>query len=144
LSTIKTQIEDIISKYDEVETKVETTNEEALAALANDGIAEPTEAQVIEKLDQLNKEKLDAIQEPSTEEIPVQEQPGVSEEVVEEVPIEQEPAQEGEQEVGFVTTPSIKEPFILTSPSGKPSNTQVNFTEDGKVESIVNKKQGKK
>jgi len=143
LSTIKTQIEDIISKYDEVETKVETTNEEALAALANDGIAEPTEAQVIEKLDQLNKEKLDAIQEPSTEEIPVQEQPGVSEEVVEEVPIEQEPAQEGEQEVGFVTTPSIKEPFILTSPSGKPSNTQVNFTEDGKVESIVNKKTGK-
>ena len=143
LSTIKTQIEDIISKYDEVETKVETTNEEALAALANDGIAEPTEAQVIEKLDQLNKEKLDAIQEPSTEEIPVQEQPGVSEEVVEEVPIEQEPAQEGEQEVGFITTPSIREPFILASPSGRPSNTQVNFTEDGKVESIVNKKTGK-
>lgn len=223
LSTIKTQIEDIISKYDEVETKVESTNEEALAALANDGIAEPTEAQVIEKLDQLNKEKLDAIQEPSTEEIPVQEQPGVSEEVVEEVPIEQEPAQEGEQEVtyslpedpavaandfeiidnrdgkadleiegkegswyvrnkvtdkivatttkkeaqslvdnpdwdygegdaivqvaeevrNFVTTPSIKKPFILASPSGRPSNTQVNFTEDGKVESIVNKKTGK-
>ena len=221
LASIERQIDDITEKYT-APTKVETTKQEAVDALLGEGITEPTDAQVIEKLDELNKEKLDAIQEPSTEEISVQDQPRVSEEVVEEVSIEEEPAQEGEGEVSyslpedpfeaandfeiidnrkgkadleingkegnwyvrnkvtdkivattskkeaqslidnpdwdygegdtivqvaeqtrdFVTTPSIKEPFILTSPSGRPSNTQVNFTEDGKVESIVNKKTG--
>ena len=44
----------------------------------------------------------------------------------------------------LVTAPrKIKEPFILPTPSGRPGSIKINFTEDGKVESIVNKKDNK-
>jgi len=223
LASIEKQIDDITAKYEGVE--VETTNEEARQALADDGITEPTDKQIIDKLDELNKEKLDAVQEPSTEEVPLRDQPAVSEEVVEEVPLAEEPTTEGQvqeeeveytlpedpneakndfeiidnrggkadleidgkqgnwyvrnkvtdkivaatskkeaqsliddpvwdygegdmivQEVkrDFVTMPSIEKPFIVPSPNtGRPTSTQINFTEDGKIESIVNKNTGK-
>jgi hypothetical protein len=47
-----------------------------------------------------------------------------------------------EKPTGFVTKPSIKEPFIVPTKRNTPSNTQINFTEDGKIESVVNKETG--
>lgn len=48
-----------------------------------------------------------------------------------------------EKPTGFITKPSIEKPFIVPTKKNKPSNTQINFTEDGKIESVVNKKTGK-
>jgi hypothetical protein len=43
----------------------------------------------------------------------------------------------------LVTAPRrITEPFIVPTKKNRPSNTQINFTEDGKIESVVNKKTG--
>jgi hypothetical protein len=40
----------------------------------------------------------------------------------------------------LVTAPRrITEPFIVPTKKNRPSNTQINFTEDGKIESVVNK-----
>ena len=44
---------------------------------------------------------------------------------------------------GFITKPSIKEPFILRGLKGGITSTQINFNEEGKIESVVNKKTGK-
>ena len=44
---------------------------------------------------------------------------------------------------GFITKPSIKEPFILRGLKGGMTSTQINFNEEGKIESVVNKKTGK-
>ena len=44
-----------------------------------------------------------------------------------------------EKPTGFITKPSIEKPFIVPTKKNKPSNTQINFTEDGKIESVVNK-----
>ena len=45
--------------------------------------------------------------------------------------------------VGLETKPSIKEPFILRGPKGGVTSTQINFNEEGQIESVVNKKTGK-
>ena len=39
---------------------------------------------------------------------------------------------------GFITKPSIKEPFIVRSKAGNKTKTQINFNEDGQIESIIN------
>ena len=48
-----------------------------------------------------------------------------------------------ERITGFVTEASIQTPFLVKTKTGKPSSTQINFTEDGKIASIVNIKTGK-
>ena len=116
----------------------------------------------------LTKEEKDAVQESSTETPPVSDQPGVGEEVGKRdtageitgevapqeetvAPTDQEITEEAdvtevakkEKPTGFITKPSIEKPFIVPTKNKKPSSTQINFTEDGKIDSVVNKKTGK-
>jgi len=115
----------------------------------------------------LTKEEKDAVQESSTETPPVSDQPGVGEEVGKrdtageitgEVAPQEETVAPTDQEIteeadvteveearptGFITKPSIEKPFIVPTKNKKPSSTQINFTEDGKIDSVVNKKTGK-
>ena len=44
---------------------------------------------------------------------------------------------------GFITKPSIKEPFIVRSLTGRKTSTQINFNEEGKIESVINTRTGK-
>ena len=44
---------------------------------------------------------------------------------------------------GFITKPSIKEPFIVRSLAGRKTSTQINFNEEGKIESVINTRTGK-
>ena len=112
----------------------------------------------------LTKEEKDAVQESSTETPPVSDQPGVGEEVGKRdtageitgevapqeetvAPTDQEITEEAdvtevakkEKPTGFITKPSIEKPFIVPTKKNKPSSTQINFTEDGKIDSVVNK-----
>ena len=75
-SDIKNQIDELMQAP--VKQEVKTTKEEALDSLKEKGITEPTDRQVLDELDLLNKNKLDAIQEPSTEKVDVSEPTGDS------------------------------------------------------------------
>lgn len=73
---IKNQITELMQAP--VKQEVKTTKEEALDSLKEKGITEPTDRQVLDELDLLNKNKLDAIQEPITETVDVSEPTGDS------------------------------------------------------------------
>ena len=165
-SDIKNQIDELMQAP--VKQEVKTTKEEALDSLKEKGITEPTDRQVLDELDLLNKNKLDAIQEPSTETVDVSEPTGdskavgegdvtigITEEVTPQEATNITEDQKAKEEAkldkvtsqkvkDLVTAPrKMKEPFILPTPSGRPGSIKINFTEDGKVESIVNKKDNK-
>ena len=165
-SDIKNQIDELMQAP--VKQEVKTTKEEALDSLKEKGITEPTDRQVLDELDLLNKNKLDAIQEPSTEKVDVSEPTGdskavgegdvtigITEEVTPQEATDITEDQKAKEEAkldkvtsqkvkDLVTAPrKMKEPFILPTPSGRPGSIKINFTEDGKVESIVNKKDNK-
>ena len=59
----------------------EATKEDAIKALQEEGILEPSDEQIFKKLDELTKKEKDAVQESSTETLPLPDQPRVGEKV---------------------------------------------------------------
>ena len=165
LTLIDEKIDAISKKYSATEAEIITTEEEVRTSLENKGITDPTPQQLVEESDLLTQKKIkDAVQESSTETPPVSDQPGVGEEVGKrdtageitgEVAPQEETVPPADQEIteeadvtevakkekptGFITKPSIEKPFIVPTKKNRPSNTQINFTEDGKIDSVVNK-----
>jgi|14_taG_2_1085336.scaffolds.fasta_scaffold00339_6 hypothetical protein len=98
---------------DDVSTTTNIVTEEfAVEALNKEGVVNPTAEQIQSKKEQLLKEQADAIQEPSTETVDVQEQTGDSQTVG-----------EGDAEVSELTketTQEVQEPDVETGVEGKP------------------------
>ena len=90
---------DIVIDGDNVSTTTNVVTEEfAVEALNKEGVVNPTAEQIQSKKEQLLKEQADAIQEPSTETVDVQEQTGDSQTVG-----------EGDTEVSELTTETTQE-----------------------------------
>jgi hypothetical protein len=90
---------DITVDGDDVSTTTNVVTEEfAAKKLAEEGVINPTPEQISEKQQQILKEQADAIQEPSTETVDVQEQAGDSQTVG-----------EGDSEVSELTTETTQE-----------------------------------
>ena len=98
---------------DDVSTTTNIVTEEfAVDALNKEGVSNPTTEQIQSKKEQLLKEQADAIQEPSTETVDVQEQTGDSQTVG-----------EGDTEVSELTTETtqeVQESDVETEVDGKP------------------------
>ena len=143
----------------------EATKEDAIKALQEEGITEPSDKQILEKLDKLTKKEKDAIQESSAEGVVLREQArdgegvGVKdskpaekitpqEETV--APTDQEITQEAdvtelteEEKLEKVTKEKVKKlvtaPRRITEPF-KIGQTTVTLNEDGTIKSAVNSK----
>jgi len=126
INEINAELERISEESGGVTTIKEATKEDALKALAEEGVLSPTDDQILNKLDELTKIKEDAIQEPSPEKVDVQEpapdseavgerdiqqQPVTREVTPEQVEAETKPAEEIEAEVEV--TPSEIETYTL-------------------------------
>ena len=98
---------------DDVSTTTNIVTEEfAVETLNKEGVVNPTAEQIQSKKEQLLKEQADAIQEPSTETVDVQEQTGDSQTVG-----------EGDTEVSELTTETtqeVQEPDVETEVDGEP------------------------
>ena len=90
INEINSELERISEESGGVTTIKEATKEDALKALAEEGVLSPTDDQILNKLDELTKIKEDAIQEPSPEKVDVQE-PAPDSEAVGERDIQQQP-----------------------------------------------------
>ena len=103
---------DIVIDGDDVSTTTNVVTEEfAVKALNKEGVVNPTAEQIQSKKEQLLKEQANAIQEPSTETVDVQEQAGDSQTVG-----------EGDTEVSELTTETtqeVQEPDVETEVDSK-------------------------
>ena len=143
----------------------EATKEDAIKALQEEGITEPSDKQILEKLDKLTKKEKDAVQESSAEGVVLREQArdgegvGVKdskpaekitpqEETV--APTDQEIAEEADvteltedEKLKKVTKEKVKKlvtaPRRITEPF-KINQTTVTLNEDGTIKSAVNSK----
>ena len=136
----------------------EATKEDAIKALQEEGVTEPSDKDILEKLDELTKEEKDAIQESSSAKIPLP-KPARDSKEVGEGDTEQEVARkdtlEGVQEEEVIVEdqkveekPEVKEKFetkrIKVTEPFTIGTVQVLFNEDGSIKSIINKSGKKK
>ena len=106
------ETETIVDGEDVSTTTNIVTEEFAVETLNKEGVVNPTAEQIQSKKEQLLKEQADAIQEPSTETVDVQEQTGDSQTVG-----------EGDTEVSELTTETtqeVQEPDVETEVDGEP------------------------
>ena len=151
INEINSELERISEESGGVTTIKEATKEDALKALAEEGVLSPTDEQILNKLDELTKIKEDAIQEPSPEKVDVQEptpdskavgegdiqqQPITREVTPEQVEAEAKPTEEIEAEVEVTPSEVIAEETIKQI-----GDFEVTISPENKVTSI--KKKGK-
>jgi hypothetical protein len=114
----------------------EATKEDAIKALQEEGVTEPSDKDILEKLDELTKEEKDAIQESSSAKIPLPKPARDSKEVGE---------GDTEQEVARKDTPEgIQEEEVIVEDQKveeKPEVTEL--TEDEKLEKVTTEKVNK-
>lgn len=125
INQINTELEKISDESGGVTTIEEATKEDAVKALAEEGVLTPTDEQIFNKLDELTKIKEDAIQEPSTETIPVSEQPETS-------PTVREGDTQGAEIAGEITSEQIE----TTTQPAEEVETQVE-TQEGEIETYA-------
>ena len=136
----------------------EATKEDAIKALQEEGITEPSDKDILEKLDELTKEEKDAIKERSTAEVDASKSARDSKEVGEgdtEQEVARKDTPEGIQEEEVTVEdqkvekkPEVKEKFetkrIKVTEPFTIGTVQVLFNQDGSIKSIINKSGKKK
>ena len=151
INEINAELEKISEESGGVTTIKEATKEDALKALAEEGVLSPTDEQILNKLDELTKIKEDAIQKPSPEKVDVQEpapdseavgardiqqQPITREVTPEQVETTTQPTEEIEAEVEVTPSEVITEETVKQI-----GDFEVTISPENKVTSI--KKKGK-